>query len=97
MITVEVLFFDGCPNHEPTVALVRDVISDLGIAAELREVAVEEPDSVEPMNETAPSAWHRSIAAGPAIVGCLASWVGRRSPSSARSTKALAQRSRTRS
>lgn len=47
MIKIEVLFFGGCPNHEPTVQLVRDVIADLGIAAEVHEVSVEENRDVE--------------------------------------------------
>jgi hypothetical protein len=47
MITVEVLFFDGCPNHEPTVELARSVVAELGVAAEVREVAVEEPQDAE--------------------------------------------------
>jgi hypothetical protein len=47
MISVEVLFFDGCPNHEPTVALARSVLADLGVPAEVREVAVENPEEAE--------------------------------------------------
>ena len=37
---IEVLYFEGCPNVEPTVALARDVAAELGIAAEIREVEV---------------------------------------------------------
>ena len=47
MINVEVLFFDGCPNHEPTVRLARDVVAVLGLSAEVREVAVNEPEDAE--------------------------------------------------
>lgn len=47
MIKVEVLFFDGCPNHEPTLALVRRVVADLGVDAEVHEVAVEDPEDAE--------------------------------------------------
>lgn len=47
MIQVEVLFFEGCPNHEPTVALAHSVVAELGVAAEVREVAVEEPEAAE--------------------------------------------------
>lgn len=47
MITVEVLFFYGCPNHAPTVELARNVVADLGVAAEVHEVAVEEPEDAE--------------------------------------------------
>jgi hypothetical protein len=37
---IEVLHFDGCPNHEKTLALVERVASELGLAAtiELTEV-----------------------------------------------------------
>jgi hypothetical protein len=37
---VEVLYFDGCPNHEPTVALVERIDRELGIGAEVRLVNV---------------------------------------------------------
>ncbi len=37
---IEVLYLEGCPNLEPTVALARDVAAELGIAAEIREVEV---------------------------------------------------------
>ena len=47
MIKVEVLFFDGCPNHEPTVQLARDLVAGLGTAAEVREIAVEEHEEAE--------------------------------------------------
>jgi hypothetical protein len=44
---VEVLFFGGCPNHEPTVELTRSVVADLGLEAEIREVPVESPEDAE--------------------------------------------------
>ena len=47
MITVEVLFFDGCPNREPAVRLAREVVADLGVTAEVREVVVAEPEDAE--------------------------------------------------
>ncbi len=37
---IEVLYFEGCPNLGPTVALARDTAAELGIAAEIREVEV---------------------------------------------------------
>ncbi len=37
---VEILYFDGCPNHEPAVALVERIDRELGIGAELRLVNV---------------------------------------------------------
>ena len=47
MVTIEVLFFDGCPNHEPTVQLAREVVGALGVAAEVREVTVENAEEAE--------------------------------------------------
>ena len=47
MLKVEVLFFDGCPNHEPTVQLARDVVAGVAIAAEVHEVAVETHEDAE--------------------------------------------------
>ncbi len=37
---VEILYFDGCPNHEPAVALVERVGRELGIEPVLRLVHV---------------------------------------------------------
>ncbi len=37
---IEVLYFEGCPNLGPTIALARDVAAELGIAAEIREVEI---------------------------------------------------------
>jgi len=37
---VDVLYFDGCPNHEPARNLVENVLSEHGIAAEIRDVEV---------------------------------------------------------
>ena len=37
---VEILYFDGCPNHHPALALVERVGRELGIAVEIRLVNV---------------------------------------------------------
>ena len=37
---VEILYFDGCPNHEPALALVERIDRELGIGAEVRLVNV---------------------------------------------------------
>ena len=47
MIKVEVLFFDGCPNHEPTVRLAQEVMADLGLTAEVREIVVENSEDAQ--------------------------------------------------
>ena len=44
---IEILYFPGCPNHEPTVSLAREVLGDLGLEAEIREVAVENSEDAE--------------------------------------------------
>jgi hypothetical protein len=33
---VVVLYFDGCPHHGPTVALIHEVARDLGVEVFLR-------------------------------------------------------------
>ena len=44
---IEILYFPGCPNYEPTVNLAREVLGDLGLEAEIREVAVENSEDAE--------------------------------------------------
>ncbi len=39
-MAIEVLYFEGCPNYEPTVQLVREVMESLGLSMEVCEVAV---------------------------------------------------------
>ncbi len=39
-VKIQVLYFAGCPNHEPAVTLVREVAAELGIDAEVVEVEV---------------------------------------------------------
>jgi hypothetical protein len=39
-VEIQVLFFRGCPNHEPTVRRIQDIARGLGVHAELREVEV---------------------------------------------------------
>lgn len=44
---VEVLYFDGCPNHEGALALVEEVAAELGIDPEVRLVDVPDADAAE--------------------------------------------------
>jgi len=46
-MNIQVLYFQGCPHHAPTVALVRDVISQLGLAAEIEEIEVTSPEEAQ--------------------------------------------------
>ena len=34
---IQVLYFGGCPNHAPTVALVKQVMATLGMHAQIEE------------------------------------------------------------
>lgn len=43
---VEVLYFEGCPNHAPTLQLVRQVVGELGLDAEVEEAEVKTPEDV---------------------------------------------------
>jgi hypothetical protein len=40
---IEVLYFDGCPNHRPAIQRVRQVLAEEGLSAEVLEVNVSEP------------------------------------------------------
>ena len=40
---IEVLYFDGCPNHKPAIERVRQVLAEEGLSAEVLEVIVSEP------------------------------------------------------
>ncbi len=44
---IQMLFFEGCPHHEPTLTLLREVAAELGIAAEIETVEVTDSDAVQ--------------------------------------------------
>jgi hypothetical protein len=44
---VEILYFDGCPNHEPALALVERLSRELGIELELQLVNVPDQATAE--------------------------------------------------
>jgi copper chaperone CopZ len=46
---VQVLYFEGCPNHEPAIALARQLIADLGLDASVEEVEVQGAEDAERM------------------------------------------------
>jgi len=46
-VQIDVLYFEGCPNHEPTTALVRDVAQSLGLDANIREIEVHDADEAK--------------------------------------------------
>lgn len=37
---IEVLYFDDCPNHQPTVEIIKSVLHEEGCEANIREVLV---------------------------------------------------------
>ena len=43
---IRVLYFEGCPNHEPTVERLRPVVDETGIEADIEIVEVRGPDEV---------------------------------------------------
>jgi hypothetical protein len=40
-LTLEILYFAGCPHHPDSVGLARDVLAELGLEVEVREIAIE--------------------------------------------------------
>ena len=44
---IEILYFDGCPNLDPAIDLTTEVLGELGLSAEVREVAVETPEDAQ--------------------------------------------------
>ncbi len=43
-MTIDILYFEGCPNHASALQAVRDVVRDLGVDAVVREVEVKSAD-----------------------------------------------------
>ena len=41
---IRVLYFEGCPNHEPTVERLRQIVDETGIEADIEIVEVRGPD-----------------------------------------------------
>ena len=37
---IKILYFEGCPNHEPAVTLVKQVVTKLGVGADITEVEI---------------------------------------------------------
>ena len=44
---VEVLYFDGCPNHERTLADLQRLVNELAVDAEVRTVRVVDSEDAE--------------------------------------------------
>ena len=69
---IEVLYFDDCPNHLPTVERIKSVLHEEGCEAKVREVLVPDVETAHRVNflgsptvrvngiDIEPSAQHRS-------------------------------------
>jgi len=44
---IEVLYFDGCPNHAPTVERVKQMAVDLGVQERVEEIEVTSLDQAQ--------------------------------------------------
>jgi hypothetical protein len=44
---IRVLYFDGCPEHHPAVELVRQILSDLKVEAQVEETEVQNAEEAE--------------------------------------------------
>ena|SRR5215471_3972543 len=44
---IELLYFDGCPNHAPTVERVKQMAVDLGVPAKVEEIEVTSLDQAQ--------------------------------------------------
>ena len=49
---IEVLYFDGCPNREPTLERVQELLREEGISAEVLEVNVREPSMAQKLGSS---------------------------------------------
>ncbi len=47
MKRIDILYFEGCPNHKPAVEMAKSVIGELGIEAEINEVEVLSPEDAQ--------------------------------------------------
>jgi hypothetical protein len=46
-VKIEVLYFDGCPNHEAVLPRLRKVLDHAGVDEEIRLRRVESPEAAE--------------------------------------------------
>jgi hypothetical protein len=44
---VEVLYFEGCPNHEALLPHLRELVASSGVEAEIKLVRVEDAETAE--------------------------------------------------
>jgi mercuric ion transport protein len=46
-MNIEVLYFEGCPNHEPAVKELKRALADLGIREPIHQIDVKDPEMAE--------------------------------------------------
>src|SRR5216683_7826448 len=46
-MNIEVLYFEGCPNHLPAVERIRETLKSLGLEEEIHQVVVHTPADAE--------------------------------------------------
>ncbi len=44
---IEILYFDGCPNHRPAVDRVKAILAELGLEAEISEIKVDDTTTAQ--------------------------------------------------
>ncbi len=44
---IQILYFEGCPNLDATLALARSVLSEMGISEEIEEVEVRDDEDAQ--------------------------------------------------
>ena len=44
---IDVVYFEGCPNHAPTVARVKQIAAEMGLAVPVRAVPITTPEEAE--------------------------------------------------
>jgi hypothetical protein len=47
MLTISILYFEGCPNHPPAVELAREVVTELQLDVTVNEVKVLGPEDAQ--------------------------------------------------
>ena len=44
---IDILYFEGCPNHVPTVERVKQIVADMGLAVTVAEVQITTPEDAQ--------------------------------------------------
>ena len=44
---IDILYFEGCPNHVPTVERVKQIVADMGLAVPVTEVQITTPEEAQ--------------------------------------------------